>query len=137
MSGFEIVGVVLGLFPIVCDGAKDLKGVAKDAQSWWQFQNSFDDFIGRLYTERVYFDQVIVALLDPLQELSYQVLEALRYNINPSLWHDLRIKEMLNHRIDPSHREWFMRHMKDITDALEELRSMLPFEKVRVPYTIG
>ncbi|KAL6915050.1 hypothetical protein FSST1_012810 [Fusarium sambucinum] len=129
MSGFEIAGVVLGLFPIVCDCAKDLSGVAKDAQSWWQFQKSFDDFIRRLYTERVCFDQVILALLDPLQELSNTELEALRYDTNPSLWHDLRIQEMLDRRIDRSHRDWFMRHMKDIIDALKELRSMLPFEK--------
>ncbi|CEI70741.1 unnamed protein product [Fusarium venenatum] len=70
MSGFEITGVVLGLFPIVCDCAKDLSGVAKDAQSWWQFQKSFDDFIRRLNTDRIYFDQVILALLDLLQGLS-------------------------------------------------------------------
>ncbi|CEI70742.1 unnamed protein product [Fusarium venenatum] len=36
---------------------------------------------------------------------------------------------MLDRRIDRSHRDWFMRHMKDIIDALKELRSMLPFEK--------
>ncbi|PTD06240.1 hypothetical protein FCULG_00011709 [Fusarium culmorum] len=137
MSGFEIAGVVLGLFPIVCDAAKDLRGVAKDAQSWWQFQTSFDDFIARLYTERVYFDQAIVALLDPLQELSNQELEALRYNTNQSLWHDLRIQAMLTSRIDPSHLAWFMRQLKDIIDALKELRSMLPFERVRIPSTIG
>ncbi|KAF5236561.1 hypothetical protein FAUST_6475 [Fusarium austroamericanum] len=131
MSGFEIAGVVLGLFPIVCDAAKDLRGVAKDAQSWWQFQTSFDDFIARLYTERVYFDQAIVALLDPLQELSNQDLEALRYNTNPSLWHDLRIQAMLANRIDPSHLSWFMRQLKDIIDALKELRDMLPFERKR------
>ncbi|WXC67551.1 hypothetical protein SNK03_013357 [Fusarium graminearum] len=129
MSGFEIAGVVLGLFPIVCDAAKDLRGVAKDAQSWWQFQTSFDDFIARLYTERVYFDQAIVALLDPLQELSNQDLEALRYNTNPSLWHDLRIQAMLANRIDPSHLSWFMRQLKDIIDALKELSNMLPFER--------
>ncbi|CAG1974469.1 unnamed protein product [Fusarium graminearum] len=122
MSGFEIAGVVLGLFPIVCDAAKDLRGVAKDAQSWWQFQTSFDDFIARLYTERVYFDQAIVALLDPLQELSNRDLEALRYNTNPSLWHDLRIQAMLANRIDPSHLSWFMRQLKDIIDALKELK---------------
>lgn len=137
MSGFEIAGVVLGLFPIVCDAAKDLRGVAKDAQSWWQFQTSFDDFIARLYTERVYFDQAIVALLDPLQELSNQDLEALRYNTNPSLWHDLRIQAMLANRIDPSHLSWFMRQLKDIIDALKELSNMLPFERVRVPSMKG
>ena len=131
MSGFEIAGVVLGLFPIVCDTAKDLRGVFHDAQSWWRFEREFEDFILEIEKQQIAYSQILEILFDPLHQLSLTEREALEGNPNSPLWYDLRIQAVLKDRIRQKYMGWFMRQLDDINDALKELLSLLPIEKVR------
>lgn len=131
MSGFEIAGVVLGLFPIVYDTAKDLRGVFHDAQSWWRFEREFEDFILKVERQKIAFSQILEILFDPLHQLSLSERDALGNNPNSPLWYDLRIQEVLKDRIRQKYMGWFMRQLGDINDALEELLGLLPIQKVR------
>ncbi|RFN48580.1 protein prib [Fusarium flagelliforme] len=129
MSGFEIAGVVLGLFPIVCDTAKDLSGVFRDAQSWWRFEREFEDFILEIEKQQIAFSQILEILFDPLHQLSLTEREALESQPNSPLWFDLRIQAVLRDRIRQKYLGWFMRQLGDINDALKELLGLLPIEK--------
>jgi hypothetical protein len=132
MSGFEIAGVVLGLFPIVCDTAKDLRGVFHDAQSWWRFEREFEDFILEIEKQQIAYSQILEILFDPLHQLSITEREALESNPSSPLWYDLRIQGVLKDRIRQKYMGWFMRQLGDINDALKELLGLLPIEKVRI-----
>ena len=131
MSGFEIAGVVLGLFPIVCDTAKDLRGVFQDAQSWWRFEREFEDFVLEIEKQQIAYSQILEILFDPLHQLSSTEREALESNPNSPLWFDLRIQAVLKDRIRQKYMGWFMRQLDHINDALKDLLSLLPLEKVR------
>ncbi|RBR24358.1 uncharacterized protein FIESC28_02848 [Fusarium coffeatum] len=129
MSGFEIAGVVLGLFPIVCDTAKDLRGVFHDAQSWWRFEREFEDFILEIEKQQIAYSPILEILFDPLHQLSLTDREALESNPNSPLWYDLRIQAVLKDRICQKYTGWFMTQLGDINDALKELLGLLPIEK--------
>ena len=131
MSGFEIAGVILGLFPIVCDTAKDLRGVFRDAQSWWRFERDFEDFILEIEKQQIAYSQILEILFDPLHQLSLTEREALESNPSSPLWFDLHIQRVLKDRIQPRYMGWFMRQLGDVNDALTELISLLPIEKVK------
>ncbi|CAG7566371.1 unnamed protein product [Fusarium equiseti] len=131
MSGFEIAGVVLGLFPIVCDTAKDLRGVFYDAQSWWRFEREFEDFILEIEKQQIAYSQILEILFDPLHQLSITEREALKSNPSSPFWYDLRTQGVLKARIRQKYMGWFMRQLGDINDALKELLGLLPIEKVR------
>ncbi|KAJ4129841.1 hypothetical protein NW768_006811 [Fusarium equiseti] len=131
MSGFEIAGVVLGLFPIVCDTAKDLRGVFHDAQSWLRFEREFEDFILEIERQQIAYSQILEILFDPLHQLSLREREILENDPNSPLWYDLRIQQVLTGRIRQKYMGWFMRQLGDINDALKELIGLLPIEKVR------
>ncbi|KAF4334108.1 sugar transporter STL1 [Fusarium beomiforme] len=121
MSGFEIAGVVLGLFPIVCDSAKDLRGVFRDAQTWWRFEREFEDFILEIEKQQIAFSQILEILFDPLDQISHRDRETLASDPSSPLWYDLHIQRTLTHRVGQKYLGWFMRRLSDLNDSLEEL----------------
>ncbi|CCF44936.1 hypothetical protein CH063_14177 [Colletotrichum higginsianum] len=66
MSGFEIAGVVLGAFPILCGTAKNLGTMFKKTKWWWQFETSFENFVSTIATQEIAYIQVLERLLGPL-----------------------------------------------------------------------
>ncbi|OHW97581.1 hypothetical protein CSPAE12_03634 [Colletotrichum incanum] len=94
MSGFEIAGVVLGAFPILCDTAKDLGTVFKKTKSWWQFETSFENFVSTIATQEIAYIQVLERLLDPL-DITDGDYESLLRDPRSSLWHEHHIQEEL------------------------------------------
>ncbi|KAJ4013725.1 hypothetical protein NW766_005964 [Fusarium irregulare] len=133
MSGFEITGVVIGLFPIVCDAAKDLRGIFRDAQSWWRFEREYEDFILEVEKQQIAFSQILEILFDPLHQFSSNDRESLEGNPSSPLWYDLRVQAVLRDRIRSKYMGWFIRQLSDINDALKELLGLLPIDKVRAP----
>jgi hypothetical protein len=134
MSGIEIAGLVLGAFPIICEAAAGLRGVFKDVGSWWRFEREFENFILRLEREHIDFSQTLDLLLDPIDTISQIEKQGLRDNPDSPLWLDLRIQKELEQRVQAKYHEWFMRQLRGINDALNELHLMLPFDKVEDPW---
>lgn len=131
MSGFEIAGLVLGAFPILCEAATGLRGVFKDFRSWRRFETTFENFILGLEREHISFSQTLDLLLDPIDNLSQNERQALRDDPNSPLWFDLRIQKELEQRVQPKYHDWFMRQLRGMNDALDELHVMLPVDKVQ------
>ncbi|KAM0429635.1 hypothetical protein ACHAPT_006240 [Fusarium lateritium] len=134
MSGFEVAGVVLGAFPILYDGAKDLRGFFKDVRSWWRFEREYEDFILDVEKEHIAFSQILEILLDPVDELSQEEKDTLQSDPNSSLWFELRVQSSLIRRVQKKHYGWFMRQLGNINEALEELHQLLPIGKSRQAY---
>ncbi|KAF9869510.1 hypothetical protein CkaCkLH20_12995 [Colletotrichum karsti] len=126
MSGFEIAGLVLGTFPILCDAAKDLSGVLKKARSWWRFEATFEAFSSAIETQEVAYTQVLKRLLDPLVIPDDEYDSLLRDPMSP-LWYETRIQEGLRQRLSSEHR-YFMRNLSDLNEAILELQKLLPLD---------
>ncbi|RYP78485.1 hypothetical protein DL771_000438 [Monosporascus sp. 5C6A] len=128
MSGFEIVGVILGSFPIIYEVGKETKGFYRNAKTWWRFEREFEDFIAAIDREYINFSQNLEILLTPL-DIPGEDREALQNGLDSRLWNQSRIRAELRHRIQDRYYEWFMRQLTEINDALGELHGLLPVGK--------
>ncbi|EFQ26817.1 hypothetical protein CGRA01v4_08913 [Colletotrichum graminicola] len=130
MSGFEIAGVVLGAFPILCDTAKDLGTVFKKTKSWWQFETSFENFVSTIATQEIAYIQVLERLLDPL-DITDGEYDGLLRNPRSTLWHEPHIQEELRHCLPQNKFPWFMWNLSELNTAIEGLQNLLPIGKAR------
>lgn len=131
MSGFEIAGVVLGAFPILCDTAKDLGTVFKKTKWWWQFETSFENFVSTIATQEIAYILVLERLLGPL-DITDAEYDSLLGDPKSSLWHESHIQEELRQCLPHSKYVWFMWNLSDLNTAIEELQKLLPIDKVRL-----
>ncbi|KAK2008318.1 hypothetical protein LZ32DRAFT_640756 [Colletotrichum eremochloae] len=130
MSGFEIAGVVLGAFPILCDTAKDLATVFKKTKSWWQFETSFENFVSAITTQEIAYIQVLERLLDPL-DITNGEYDGLLRDPRSTLWQEPHIQEELRHCLPQNKFPWFMWNLSELNSAIEGLQSLLPIDKAR------
>jgi hypothetical protein len=129
MSGFEIACEILGVFPILYDGGKDLKGVYRNFRTWWRFDREFEDFISGIDREHIAFSQNLDILLSSL-DLSDDDRERLQNGVDSRLWHQPHIQQELRRRLQDRYYPWFVRQLTDIDEALKELHGLLPIGKV-------
>ena len=130
MSGFEIVGVILGAFPLICEGGKDAKGFYKNIKTWWRFEREFENFIAAVDREHIAFCLNVEILLAPIDLTDDERDALLQQGPDSSLWYESRIQAELKHRVKDRYFPWLMRQLKDICDCLTELHRLLPLGKV-------
>ncbi|KAM0479356.1 hypothetical protein ACHAP7_005667 [Fusarium lateritium] len=63
MSGFEVTGIVLGVFPLIQESAKGLRVVLGGAKTWWRFEREFESFVATIEMEYIKFSQNLEILL--------------------------------------------------------------------------
>ncbi|OBR08868.1 hypothetical protein CH63R_07633 [Colletotrichum higginsianum IMI 349063] len=128
MSGFEIAGVVLGAFPILCGTAKNLGTMFKKTKWWWQFETSFENFVSTIATQEIAYIQVLERLLGPL-DVTEAEYDSLLRDPKSNLWHESHIQEELRQCLPHSKYTWFMWNLSDLNTAIEELQKLLPIDK--------
>jgi hypothetical protein len=129
MSGFEIAGLVLGVFPIVCGAAKQLKPMFENTKSWWKFETSFETFTAAITTQEIAYRQVLKRLVEPL-DITEQEYKSLTNDPNASLWHEPHVREGLQQRLQGDEYHWFMSNMVDLKTAVLDLQKLLPLNQV-------
>lgn len=129
MSGFEIAGVVLGTFPLLCDSAKEVASFLRKTKSWWQFETTFETFVSTLSTQEAAYTLVLKRLLDPMDISDSEYLSLLR-SPQCDLWHELHVQDGLRQRLSSEYR-WFMWNLADLNQAVLGLQELLPIGKVR------
>ncbi|KAK2003847.1 hypothetical protein LX36DRAFT_597022 [Colletotrichum falcatum] len=130
MSGFEIAGVALGAFPILCDAAKDLGTVFKKTKSWWQFETSFENFVSTIATQEIAYIQVLERLFDPL-DITDGEYESLLRDPRSALWHEPHIQDELRRCLPQNKFPWFMWNLSELNAAIQGLQNLLPIDKAR------
>lgn len=136
MSGFEIAGLVLGAFPIVCSAAKQLKPVFENTKSWWKFETSFEIFTAAITTQEIAYRQVLRRLVEPL-DITEKEYESLISDPNASLWHESHVQQGLQQRLQGDEYHWFMSNMVDLKTAVLELQKLLPLNQVSLRRSAG
>lgn len=75
MSGFEIVGVVLGGFPLLVSAAEHYGEGFEPLKKWWRFRTDFIDFIDTVDIQKQAFDlfleHFLVAAEVPFEEIQH------------------------------------------------------------------
>lgn len=128
MSGFEIAGLVLGAFPIVCGTAKEVGLTLAKAKDWWQFQRAFESFVSALSTQEIAYIQVLKRLLEPL-DISDQEYNSLLKN--PDLWNRSHIQDGLRQRLSDTEHYWVTERLSDLEQTILAIQDLLPDERVR------
>lgn len=122
MSGFEIIGVILALIPIVSGGIDRYKRVRDEKESR-QLERSFK-------TQRVIFMNTVEELIYPL--VSDLQLQNLLKDPNGRLWQDKQLSASLENHLDGAYPT-FNEIMEDIKVVMCELQNTLNVE-VRVSW---
>jgi hypothetical protein len=130
MSGFEIVGVVLGALPLVIEAAKGLESYLNGIKAAWLFRRHFKEFIRAITIEEIFFIQNLDLLLAPL-DLSDRERQSLKDSQTSNLWHHPDILD----KIRQHHKEALpvcTRLLRELDDSLNELYKVLPIKNGKV-----
>lgn len=123
MSGVEIVGVVLGVFPLLISGLERYESTRRFSVDWWQIKRAHDKDLRNLKDCNLAFRTHLKELLLPLlvegvaDERSYEDLLA---NPGGSGWREESVNEALVARLMEHHERYF-KVMEETTDAMAKL----------------
>ncbi|KAH8650455.1 hypothetical protein BGZ61DRAFT_487850 [Ilyonectria robusta] len=130
MSGFEIVGVVLGGLPLAIDAARGLESYLKGIKAAWLFRRHFKEFIRAITLEEIFFIQNLDLLLTPL-DLSDRERQSLKDSQTSNFWHhpDIVNKIRQHHKYSLPVCIQFLR---ELDDSLNDLYKILPIKNGKV-----
>lgn len=66
MSGFEVAGLILAVFPLMISGMEHYEGVEKKTRTWWRIKRVHRRDCISLEFAKIEYEAVINKLLDPL-----------------------------------------------------------------------
>ena len=120
MSGFEITGVVLAVFPIVVDGLQRFTNGVRTIKSWRRYKTELAKYSRTLETQSVVYMNTIELLFDGIIQSNHEIDETMK---RPGgLW--IPYEEKLRVRLGRSYQT-YLRIMKDMLEALEATRKEL------------
>ena len=114
MSGFEVLGLILGLVPVVTGSIEHCRS-RNDMRDLRQLERSFK-------TQRNIFENTIEELLSPL--LSDVQLARLLEDPNNTLWQDANLSTKLEEHLGGDY-ESFKEIMEDVKMMIVELQKIL------------
>ncbi|KAL8787298.1 MAG: hypothetical protein Q9213_002289 [Squamulea squamosa] len=118
MSGFEIAGIALAVFPIVINGLNHVVAGIETAKRWKRYRLKLKDYADVLESASVYF-------LDTLDELLGDIvrsdeLSALLENPGGMQWKQTAYEERLRERLDRSYNSYH----KTVSKLAQALQAM-------------
>lgn len=73
MSGIEIVGLVLGSFPILLNCLDYYRKGFEPLEEWWNFRTRFIAFIDDISHQMMRYNENMIRLLDPIISDNYSL----------------------------------------------------------------
>ncbi|RSL50188.1 hypothetical protein CEP54_012056 [Fusarium duplospermum] len=126
MSGFEIVGIVLGGLPLLYEGVKAAQFYSEGLGRWWEFRTDFESFVRAIEFEEVIFGQNLDMLLGALV-LSDGEHRTLRRPNTSNLWHHPDIVSKLQLHLGEA-LPYFIKMLTELDRDINELRAILPIQ---------
>jgi hypothetical protein len=123
MSGFEIVGIVLGGLPLIISVAKDYKEGFEPILQWHHFRREFRVFINNVDLENQMFDCLVGRLLE-YTDLSSQEKDNLLLEADPDRWCQPDIENSLKRRLGDSCAVC-LQQLEAIRDDFVKLQSIM------------
>lgn len=122
MSGFEVVGVVLGVLPLVISALQSYSDGAQKIQRMLRYKWELGKLIMRLEAEEAVFQNTCALLLDGID--GAVEMEELLKNPGGHLWKKGELGERLEIRLSTSYAVFF-KLIIDMKDALEAFKKRL------------
>ncbi|OCL02071.1 hypothetical protein AOQ84DRAFT_424460 [Glonium stellatum] len=97
MSGFEAVGVILGVLPLIISALEHYAQGVSTAKRFWQYKSELKSLLRSIRTEKDIFLNTCETLLTGIVRVDQMSL-FLEYP-EGQLWHDLEIEEKLEERL--------------------------------------
>ncbi|KAK4193991.1 hypothetical protein QBC40DRAFT_189235 [Triangularia verruculosa] len=107
MSGIEVVGLVLGAFPLIIEGGKLLRSYLEKTEFWLKFASRFPAMVASIEDEMVLFRQNLELVLRPLA-LDTDTEAKLLDDSRLTEWEDPILQSLLRSRIGHDKFPWFM-----------------------------
>jgi hypothetical protein len=122
MSGFEVVGVVLGVLPLVISALESYSDGIQTIRRMLGYKWELQLLITTLETEEVLFQNTCEVLIDGIDGAGE--MELLLKNLGGQLWKSGELGRRLETRLSASYTVFFKR-IVDMKDALESFKKRL------------
>ena len=119
MSGFEIAGIALAVFPVVVDGLECFVQGVQTIQDWRRYRFKLKDYAGLMESARVFYLDTLEELLNGIVQ-SEDEMEALMAKPGGTQWKQPRYEEQLKLRLSHSYDAYF-RTLEMMIDYLTKL----------------
>ena len=119
MSGFEIAGIALAIFPVVVNGLEHFVQGVQTIKDWRRYRIKLKDYAGMMESARVFYLDTLEELLNGIVQ-SEDEMEALMVNPGGTHWKQPYYEGQLKQRLDRSYDAYF-RTLKMMIDSLTKL----------------
>lgn len=77
MSGFEVAGIALAVFPILVDGLVRFVDGVQTIKHWRRYRVRLQDYADRLRSQKVYYEDTLEELLEGLVQSEDELTDLL------------------------------------------------------------
>lgn len=123
MSGLEVIGVVLGLFPLVLHGLQEYREVMERAKRFKEIQHEYSKWNCDLQYQEVVFRRNLQSLLLPTLVDDTQVQALMAAPLGPG-WKERELAAVLKDRLGDAFGI-YMQRIGDMISTLQELNQEL------------
>lgn len=103
MSGFEVAGIALAVFPILVDGMVRFVDGKQTIKHWRQYRVRLQDYADILETEGVYYQDTLEELLTDIVQSEDEIRD-LMGDPRGAIWKKVEYEEKLRQRLGRSHK---------------------------------
>ena len=137
MSGFEVAGVVLAVFPLLVNGLQRFAEGVETIKSWKRYHRELSNYVRTLETQGTYCQDTIEELFDGIIH-SDDEYNALKEDPGGALWRQPQYEGQLRRRLNHSYKN-YMETMINMLETLKDVRRRLGMDdlgKVRSPVIV-
>ena len=130
MSGVEVVGLLLGAFPLVISAAEDYKRGFAPLKKWKRFRAEFTHFIDAVHIEKLRFDNMLERFLIS-SDVPQEELQHFMTSPDYEGWQREAIVLSFKRRLGPSF-DVYMSTVKTMNRLMDNLHTLLSLKDGRV-----
>ena len=119
MSGFEIAGIALAVFPIAVDGLEHFVQGVQTIRDWRRYRVKLQDYAGMMESARVFYLDTLEELLNGIVE-SEDEMEALMSKPGGITWKQPHYEERLKRRLGRSY-DAYLRTLKGMINSQSKM----------------
>ncbi len=116
MSGFEVAGIALAVFPILVDGMVRFVDGVQTIKQWRRYRVRLQEYADFMGTQGVYYQDTLEELLTDIVQ-SEDEINDLMTQPRGAIWKKPEYEEKLRQRLGRSHAVYLMKSEK-MVDAL-------------------
>ncbi|OBT67080.1 hypothetical protein VE03_04481 [Pseudogymnoascus sp. 23342-1-I1] len=132
MSGFEVIGVVLGGLPLILKVATDYKEAFEPITKWRRFRSEFRTFINDVDIQKQLFESSVERLLDHA-DLSSEQKHSLLVTVDQDVWRQFNVQEALEQRTGGSCAT-YLQLLNEIGEDFNKLQVMMSLKNGSVDW---